>query len=193
MATSRNILALTGSTRLLNLLIERGGVQAWNRWIGVLFDNNLIAPTWGQTKPPPPLVVCLDFSDADLSESILDEIDLGFALLLRADFSGSSLRRARLAGVQHARFIGADLRDAKFEFTDVSGCSFDGAQLSGAAFHECSCEIGFTPTGLPKEILERLSVNAHENVERAEAEVNTPADLLLPASLIAVRQNYSKD
>src|SRR5580658_2640667 len=110
MATSRNILALTGNTGLLNLLIERGGVQAWNLWIGMLFDNNLIAPTWGQSKPPPPLAVFLDFADADLSESILDEIDLRFALLRRADFSGCRLRRARLAGVQHARFVGADLR-----------------------------------------------------------------------------------
>ncbi len=73
----------------------------------------------------------VDFSDTDLSHSLmtdamLDETIFADANLSHVDFSRASLK--------NASFMNANLQDADFENCDLTGCDFRGANLEDSRF-----------------------------------------------------------
>lgn len=124
-----------------HLEILKKGVDEWNRWrksypttkpdlTGAYLSESSLE--WVAPNAPPDLGIAnfrgADFTDAQLSYSVLKGADLRVARLVRADLTGANLRKAGLGG--------ADLRAAKLYETNLTLASFVGANLEGAIFWE---------------------------------------------------------
>jgi hypothetical protein len=136
---------------LLTRILDEGGVQAWNRFLGQLFKRNEVAGSWSARETPPLIDVWFDFSDLHAPKMNLDGIDLWLCRLDGANFDGALLRGARIGLCPNATFRYAALSGAVFD--DISGCDFTGAQLDGIVMDDVTFDPSSPPAGLPPELL----------------------------------------
>jgi len=119
-----------------HLEILNKGVPAWNRWRK---ENPAIRPELGEANLRGAELTEVDFSRADLSDTVLrfaklSEANLGAtnlreAKLREAELNGASLLKAHLVD---ADLAGADLRGAKFNEAVLCWANLSEADLSSA-------------------------------------------------------------
>ena len=113
-----------------HLEILNKGVPAWNRWRK---ENPAIRPELGEANLRGAELTEVDFSRADLSDTVLR-----FAKLSEANLSATNLREANLreAELSGASLLKADLVDADLAGADLRGAKFNEAVLCWANLSE---------------------------------------------------------
>ncbi len=163
------IINLEFGTGLLIRILDEGGVQAWNRFLGQLFDRNEVAGAWSHGETPPLVDVGFDFSGLHAPRKDLDGIDLWLCSLDGANFDRTSLRGAKIGCCANASFRYACLAGATFY--DISGCDFTGAQLEGIVTKDMTFDPSRPPVGLPPELLSLIKLDPCERRESRDDEL----------------------
>jgi hypothetical protein len=141
-----------GQSFLLTVL-DRYGVEGWNRWLQALAVGNFFPQVWGKDEPIPAVLFGLCFGGADLSGRKLDGIKFGMAWHPHTRFDSASLVCAELGCCRNSSFCMADLRQANFEDGDITGCDFCGAILDSIRLDGATYDHEDPPIGLPPELL----------------------------------------
>jgi len=63
-SVSHICLSVDFDERGLEEIVCRCGIDAWNDWVGRLFDANLTASVWAEGNKPPPIIVIFRFPES---------------------------------------------------------------------------------------------------------------------------------
>ncbi len=176
-------LQVTFRSDLLLHLLEVGGVDAWNSWLGWMKTHQLIDAVWLEGEQQPVVGFNLDFSNIDLSGRHLPGIDLSMADCTGGCFRHSCLQECRFSMVAGASFEGSDLMGAQLAMADIAGCDFVSCNLSHASFGMASYPMNRPPKGLPQEVLQTCSLQGPDHEPRIHLRRRYPS-LVVSANLI---------
>jgi hypothetical protein len=177
------MLVLSPNENVLLKILEQGSAQAWNVWVSSLFDRHEVCCVWGHSRPPSPVCVTFDFTNADLSKRDLNDLDLRFAWCFGVNFEGASLQRAELGFVPYANFRQANLSGCSFTGSDLTGADFRGAKLEGVKFEYSFFWRERPPIGLPQCLLEQ---SASEEIVSTGGQDDSKMNFAVPATILKI-------
>ena len=135
----------------LTVILDKFGVQGWNRWVCAIIQR--LPLTWEAGEEEPPAHIDIDVGEMDFSRRDISGIDLGLVACDGASFEGVSAVGALFGHCRNASFRLADIRDAIFT-GNISGADFTNARLDDASFADAYFDDDNPPIGLPPDLVQ---------------------------------------